>query len=127
MIGHTDGAAQKAKAAGITRVREWIEEGLPGDERDEDEGGTAPPGKETNVMVNQLACQEEGCPDVETVMALARAKPRPRLMFKIYKAAADLTREEVGAAMESALAKERGDDAGHGHGAAPAAAAAEED
>ena len=45
--------------------------------------------------MNQLACKEVGCPDVEVVMTLLRKKPREKLMFKVYKAAADMTNDEV--------------------------------
>ena len=103
-----NGAAQKAKLQqeGVRRVSEWLEELLPHEERDEEEGGGAPSGKETSVIVNQLSCKEEGCPDVEVVMTLLRAKPRPKLMFKVFKAAADLSREEVQEALQKAMDEE---------------------
>ena len=108
MFASKDKNAEKAKIqqAGVKRVREWLENLLPEEEKDEEDGGKAPSGKETSVIVNQLACKEEGCPDVEVVMTLLRAKPRPKLMFKVYKAAAELSSEEVEAAMQTALAKE---------------------
>ena len=64
---------------------------------------------ETSVIVNQLACMEAGCPDVELVMTLLRPKPRPKLMFKIFKAAKDLTIDELRAALEKAVAEEKGE------------------
>ena len=102
----------------MKRVRGWLEDMLPDDEKEEDDGGTAESGKETSVIVNQLACKEVGCPDVEVVMTLLRAKPRPKLMFKLYKAAADLTNDEVGTALRTALAEEKGEahEADHDHG-----------
>ena len=119
-----------AQTAGVKRVRGWLEELLPDDEKEEDDGGTAPDGKETSVIVNQLACKEEGCPDVEVVITLLRAKPRPKLMFKVYKAAAELTSEEVEAALRQAESKEREEqqskdthDHGHDEGAAKGHAA----
>eukprot|EP00325_Prymnesiales_sp_UTEX-LB-985_P025858 CAMPEP_0174720876 /NCGR_PEP_ID=MMETSP1094-20130205/34741_1 /TAXON_ID=156173 /ORGANISM="Chrysochromulina brevifilum, Strain UTEX LB 985" /LENGTH=164 /DNA_ID=CAMNT_0015921451 /DNA_START=27 /DNA_END=521 /DNA_ORIENTATION=+ len=125
MISRADPAKAAAQAQGVKRVNDWLEEALPDEERDEDDGGSAPPGKETNVIVNQLACKEVGCPDVEVVITLKRAKPRPRLMFKIYKAAAELTREEVVQAMHEAERKESEEQAGqatdtHDHGHAEA-------
>jgi hypothetical protein len=72
MIKTADAEEQKKKSAGVKRVREWLEELLPIEERDEDDGGQAPPGKETSVIVNQLACIEAGCPDVETVRPPSR-------------------------------------------------------
>jgi hypothetical protein len=57
-------------------------------------------------------------------MTLLRAKPRPKLMFKIYKAAFDLTKDEIGEAMRQAVAKEvaeaqklrANEEHGHDHG-----------
>lgn len=115
MIAQKDVAAEQAKAAGVTRVREMLEEMLPPEEREEEDGGTAAPGKDTSVIVNQLACMEAGCPDVEVVITLLRAKPRPKLMFKLYKAAADLAKSEVEAALQTALAEEQGKEKEHAH------------
>ena len=119
MIAAKNTAEDQAKAQGVKRVREMLEGFLPDNERDEDDGGSAPFGKETSVIVNQLACMEAGCPDVEVVCTLLRAKPRPKLMFKIYKAAKDLSSEEVEAAMKKAIAEEAGGgEHEHGHAAA---------
>ena len=137
MIGRTDSAAEKKKRDGVKRVVEWLEDLLPEEEKDEEFGGKAPAGKETNVICNQLECKEPGCPPVELVMTLLRAKPKQKLMFKIFKAASEVTREEVrcvdqtqegscsaptaasavytqvDAAMKRAIAEEAG---GHDHG-----------
>ena len=105
----TNASADKVKADGVKKVDAWLQELLPEDERATwHAGGKAPDGQETSTIVNQLACQEEDCPDVEVVITLLRPKPRPRLMFKIYKAAAELSREEVEAALKAAIAKEEG-------------------
>ena len=116
MITQRNVAAEQAKAAGVKRVREMLEGLLPSEEREEEDGGTAAPGKDTSVIVNQLACAEAGCPDVEVVMTLLRAKPRPKLMFKLYKTAADLTSDEVESALRAALAEEQGKEHAHEHG-----------
>mmetsp|Transcript_42594 Transcript_42594/g.137013 ORF Transcript_42594/g.137013 Transcript_42594/m.137013 type:complete len:216 (+) Transcript_42594:57-704(+) len=113
MIGRTDSAAEKKKRDGVKRVVEWLEDLLPEEEKDEEFGGKAPAGQETNVICNQLECKEPGCPPVELVMTLLRAKPKQKLMFKIFKAASEVTREEVDAAMKRAIAEEAG---GHDHG-----------
>jgi hypothetical protein len=124
MIMRKDDAAEKAQAKGARRVREWCEELLPDDEKEEDDGGTAAPGKESTVIVNQLQCKEPGCPDVEVVITLLRARPRAKLMFKIFKAVAELSREEVELAMQTAMDEESGkakpqahdhDEEKHGH------------
>lgn len=109
MIGMKKAGAEQAQQVAVKRVREWLVGMLPPDEREEDDGGTAEDGQETSIIVNQLACKEVGCPDVELVITLLRAKPRPKLMFKIYKAAADLPMEEVEAELKKALAEERGE------------------
>ena len=97
-----------------------LEQMLSEDERHEGlQGGKAPTGQETNVSIRQLACQEEGCPDVETVILLS-SKIRPKLMFKIYKAAADISDEELQERLEAeraTAAQEATKDAdGHGDG-----------
>ena len=78
MLKPKDDAAEQKQREGVQRVIGWLEDMLPDEERDEEDGGSAPPGKETSVICNQLACKEEGCPDVEVVMTLLRAKPRPK-------------------------------------------------
>lgn len=113
-----DKAAALVQQQGVKRVRGWLEDALPDNEKDEEDGGSAPSGEETNVIVNQLACKEPGCPDVECVLTLIRAKPRPKLMFKIYKAAAELSQDEVNAALQKALTEESG---AHDHDHAEAA------
>ena len=85
MIAAKSVSAERAQAQAVKRVGGWLEDLLPDEEKEEDDGGTAAPGKETSVIVNQLACKEAGCPDVELVITLIRAKPRPKLMFKVFE------------------------------------------
>ena len=40
------------------------------------------------------ACKEDDCPDIETAITLMRPKPREKLLFKIYKPAAEMIRED---------------------------------
>ena len=104
-----DNAADKAKSKAVAKVCTWLEQLLPDEQRgDWLPGGKAPDGQETSIIVNQLACSEEGCPDVELVISLLRPKPQPKLMFKIYKAAVDLSHEELEAALAKATAEEAG-------------------
>ena len=114
MFAPKDKAADEAKYKAVTQVREWLEEMLPEEERAEHLGGKAASGNETNVIVNQLACKEEGCPDVELVIRLIYPKPRPKLSFKIYKAAIDMSREELETAVQQAKAKEESEAAANG-------------
>ena len=46
------------------------------------------------IMVSELRCHEEGCPDVETVIALMRDGAEPE-KIKIYKPIAELSLEEI--------------------------------
>ena len=45
--------------------------------------------KESTITVTELSCLEEGCPPVETVVALLKAGSDP-LQHKIHKPAAEL-------------------------------------
>ena len=45
-------------------------------------------------MVSELRCHEEGCPDVETVIALMHEGAEPEKV-KIYKPMAELNLEEI--------------------------------
>ena len=46
------------------------------------------------IMVSELRCHEEGCPDVETVIALMHEGAEPEKV-KIYKPMAELNLEEI--------------------------------
>ena len=46
------------------------------------------------IMVSELRCHEEGCPDVETVIALMNDGAEPEKV-KIYKPMAELNLEEI--------------------------------
>ena len=53
------------------------------------------------------ACKEDDCPDIETAITLMRPKPREKLLFKIYKPAAEMIREDVESALQKAVAEEQ--------------------
>lgn len=54
-------------------------------------------GDDVTVTVMQLNCAEEDCPDVETVVGvLERGNQRK---FKVFKPLAEVTREDVAAAL----------------------------
>jgi hypothetical protein len=46
------------------------------------------------VMATELRCREDDCPDVETVLAVLDGPGRTR-RFKLFKPAADVTRDDV--------------------------------
>lgn len=50
---------------------------------------------DATVMVSELACHEEDCPPLETVVAVFPPGAQ-KLMFKIHRATAELTPELVG-------------------------------
>jgi hypothetical protein len=64
-----------------TRIKGWARElfGLPED---------------TTVMVSELRCQEEDCPDVETVIAVL-GEPGQARKHKVLKPMAEVTRDDV--------------------------------
>jgi len=49
------------------------------------------------VMVTELRCTEEGCPPIETVIAILDTPGQPR-QHKVYKPMAEVTAEDVAAA-----------------------------
>lgn len=52
---------------------------------------------ETIVMVTELQCTEPGCPPIETVIAVLRVGAREQI--KIHKPLAEVTRDDVVAAL----------------------------
>ncbi|MGB0683183.1 MAG: hypothetical protein ACPGOV_10765 [Magnetovibrionaceae bacterium] len=56
--------------------------------------------EETVIMVSELRCHEEGCPDVETVIALMSGEGEPE-KTKISKPISALNAEEIAAAHKS--------------------------
>ncbi len=49
---------------------------------------------EATVMVAELACHEDGCPPIETVIA-ALAGNQPARQWKLHKTVAEVTREDI--------------------------------
>ena len=49
---------------------------------------------DTTVLVSELECREDGCPPLETIIAVL-AGPRSRIERKVHVAVDDLTREMV--------------------------------
>jgi len=83
LFGKKDDAG-RAEAA--RRVRAWV-------------ALHAGAGEDDAVMVTELQCTEEGCPPVETVLALLRPREQPR-KWKVHKPTALVTEEDVRAAIE---------------------------
>lgn len=51
-------------------------------------------GDDATLMVTELRCHEDGCPDVETVIAVMRANAG-RVSWKIAKPMAEITESDV--------------------------------
>jgi hypothetical protein len=49
---------------------------------------------ETTVMVTELACMEEGCPPVETVIAVFRTK-KEKLQFRLHRSLAEISAHDI--------------------------------
>jgi hypothetical protein len=74
------------RAEAVRRVKGWV-------------ASRARAGESDAVMVTELQCTEEGCPPVETVLALLRPGDEPR-KWKVHKPVALVTEEDVREAIE---------------------------
>lgn len=81
--------APRPDPSGCARVRGWVQATL-GDPDD------------LTVSVAQLSCREPGCPPLETCIGLLR-RGEPSLAVTIHAPTADLTQEQVTAAVKAAL------------------------
>ncbi|MDB5307815.1 MAG: hypothetical protein JWO38_2017 [Gemmataceae bacterium] len=77
------GEKPRADPGAIARVKGWAADlfNVPAD---------------ATVMVTELRCAEDGCPDVETVIAVLGGRG-PTRSHKVPKPAANVTREDVAA------------------------------
>jgi hypothetical protein len=73
-----------AKPEDIQQLKTWTQEilNLPAD---------------VPISISQLQCHEPGCPPIETVIAVMT---QPTQTFKIHAAAGEITRDQVGQAIE---------------------------
>jgi hypothetical protein len=74
------------RAEAVRRVKAWVSSYARADEADA-------------VMVTELRCAEQGCPPIETVLALLRRGEEPR-KWKVHKPIALVTELDVRAAIE---------------------------
>lgn len=77
--------AAKSTSGNGANVKDWLREALGLDEN-------------TTVMVSELQCMEEGCPPIETVIAVMETASDKR-MFKIHKPIDDVTELDVAMAL----------------------------
>ena len=50
--------------------------------------------EEATVMVSELACMEEGCPPVETIIAVFRAG-MDKLQFRLHRPISEITTHDI--------------------------------
>jgi hypothetical protein len=50
--------------------------------------------EEATVMVSELACKEEGCPPIETVIAVFRPAMQ-KLQFRLHRSIAEITAHDI--------------------------------
>jgi len=50
--------------------------------------------EEATVMVSELACMEEGCPPVETVIAVFRPAME-KLQFRLHRPISEITKHDI--------------------------------
>jgi hypothetical protein len=62
-------------------------------------------GDEVTILVSELSCSEPGCPPIETVIALFRAREEPT-KYTIHRPSAEVTREDVAGLAAAREAKE---------------------
>jgi len=77
------GSGPKPDTAKIGQVKAWVEERFTLAE-------------DAVVMVTELRCTEEGCPPLETVIAVLDG-PGSKRQYKLHKSVADVTREDIAA------------------------------
>ncbi len=78
---------ERKKPNEIGRVKEWTRRALSLND-------------EVIVMVSELQCHEEGCPPIETVIAVMETG-KDKQMFKIHKAVDELSETDVLEAIEN--------------------------
>lgn len=100
----TAGHQTRPDPGAVARVRQWVRTAFnfaSGTSGELTDGVT--------IMVTELQCAEEGCPPVETVIAVLDSPGNPR-QFKIHKPIAEVTEQDV-----SCLVTGRGEDVDHQH------------
>jgi hypothetical protein len=50
--------------------------------------------EDATVMVTELTCSEEGCPPIETVIAVFQSA-KPKIQFKMHRSLADITAHDI--------------------------------
>ena len=65
----------------IVQVKSWVSQAFDLSE-------------DISVMITQLQCTEEGCPPIETVIAIMETPGKPR-QYKIHKPLAEVKRADI--------------------------------
>ena len=75
------GNSEKPNPAQTALVRSWVTSTLPIQENG-------------NVMIKQMECSEEGCPPVETIIAILSDQGGPK-QWKIHKPISQVTEQDI--------------------------------
>ena len=73
--------SDEGRAEAVRRVKAWV-------------AAHAAVGENDAVMVTELQCSEEGCPPIETVLALLRPGQEP-LKWKVHKPVVEVSESDV--------------------------------
>ena len=77
------GSKQKNDPARIAAIKGWVIEAFHLSD-------------DISLMVTELQCTEEGCPPLETVIAILDSPGNPR-QYKVFKPLAEVTAEDIAA------------------------------
>ena len=75
------GTKSQVDPAQTARIKDWVKE-------------TFTLSDEVAVLVTELQCTEDGCPPLETVIAILATPGSPR-PFKLHKAVAEVTAQDI--------------------------------
>lgn len=75
------GAKPKSDPQISTRIKQWVAARFALDE-------------DTSVLVTELRCTEEGCPPLETVIAILETPGKPR-QYKLHKSMAEIIADDI--------------------------------
>ncbi len=85
-FGGTLGQRSKNDPQVIARVKDWV-------------AANFALAEDVTVMVTELRCTEEGCPPIETVIAILDTPGSPR-QYKVYKPLAEVSAADISAVAE---------------------------
>ena len=85
----TTGRPARPDPGAVARLRQWVRAALDFTPETSDE-----PTDGVTILVTELQCAEEGCPPIETVIAVLGSPGNSR-QFKIHKPITEVTEQDV--------------------------------